>query len=122
MHTKDILAAALRDAGLPEMAGRAADGYYHDYLSPLATPEKQLLSELTIIGTEVFQARDEVGFVARMEENLPFDRAVGRNLGPSVFSGVVAFPGELNGVAITRSVAGAGDATKPGHDELQRLP
>jgi hypothetical protein len=59
---------------------------------------------------------------SRMEENLPFDRAVGRNLGPSVFSGVVAFPGELNGVAITRSVDGAGDATKPGHDELQRLP
>jgi hypothetical protein len=51
VHTKDILAAALRDAGLPEIAGRAADGYYHDYLSPLATPEKQLLSELTIIGT-----------------------------------------------------------------------
>jgi hypothetical protein len=32
-------------------AARRADGYYHDYLSPLTTPEKQLLSELTIIGT-----------------------------------------------------------------------
>ena len=51
MHTKDILAAALRDAGLPEMAGRAAQGHYHDYLSPLVMPEKQLVSELTIIGT-----------------------------------------------------------------------
>jgi hypothetical protein len=51
MHTKDVLAAALRDAGLPEMAGRAAVGYYRDYLSPLAMPEKQLMSELTIIGT-----------------------------------------------------------------------
>ncbi len=51
MHTKDVLAAALREAGLPEMAGRASEGYYHDCLSPLRTPEKQLLSELTMIGT-----------------------------------------------------------------------
>ena len=42
MHTKDILAAALRDAGLPLMAARAAEGYYHDYLSPLPMPEKKL--------------------------------------------------------------------------------
>jgi hypothetical protein len=51
VHTKDILAAALRDADLPLMALKAAEGYYHDYLSPLAMPEKQLVSELTIIGT-----------------------------------------------------------------------
>jgi hypothetical protein len=51
VHTKDILASALRDAGLPLMALKAAEGYYHDYLSPLAMPEKQLVSELTIIGT-----------------------------------------------------------------------
>jgi hypothetical protein len=51
MHTKDILASALRDAGLPLMALKAAEGYYHDYLSPLAMPEKQLVCELTITGT-----------------------------------------------------------------------
>jgi hypothetical protein len=51
MHTKDVLAEALNDAGLPEMAERAAEGYYHDYLSPLVMPEKQLVSELTIVGT-----------------------------------------------------------------------
>jgi hypothetical protein len=51
VHTKDILAAALRDAGLPLMALKAAEGYYHDYLSPLAMPEKQLVSELTNMGT-----------------------------------------------------------------------
>ena len=33
MHTKDILADALRDAGLPTMAARAAEGYYHDSVS-----------------------------------------------------------------------------------------
>jgi hypothetical protein len=51
MHTKDILAAALRDAGLPKMAALAAEGYYHDYLSPLPMPEKKLCDELTIVGT-----------------------------------------------------------------------
>jgi hypothetical protein len=51
MHTKDVLAAALRDAALQEMAMRAAEGYYHDYLSPLVMPEKQLVCELTMIGT-----------------------------------------------------------------------
>ena len=51
MHTKDILADALRDAGLPIMAARAAEGYYHDYLSPLAMPEKMLCDELMSTGT-----------------------------------------------------------------------
>lgn len=46
MHTKDILAEALRWAGLPDMANKAAAGYYHDYLSPLPFPEMQLISDL----------------------------------------------------------------------------
>jgi hypothetical protein len=46
MHTKDKLAAELRLAGLTEMADKAADGYYHDFLSPLALPEMQLLADL----------------------------------------------------------------------------
>lgn len=51
MHTKDILADELRKAGLPEMADKAATGYYHDYLSPLATPALQLLQDLQAAGT-----------------------------------------------------------------------
>jgi hypothetical protein len=51
MHTKDALASALGDAGLPLMATRAAEGYYHDYLSPLIMPEKKLCEELTTVGT-----------------------------------------------------------------------
>ena len=46
MHTKDFLAQELRKAGLNEIADRAATGYYHDYLSPLDTPELQLLTDL----------------------------------------------------------------------------
>jgi|SRR6188768_87928 len=46
MHTKDILAQALEDVGLDAMAEKAATGYYHDFLSPLATPEMQLVSDL----------------------------------------------------------------------------
>lgn len=46
MHSKDKLAKALREAGLEEMADKAATGYYHDFLSPLATPEIQLVADL----------------------------------------------------------------------------
>ena len=46
-HTKDILAGALREAGLNDMANQAATGYYHDFLSPLDLPETQLLTDLT---------------------------------------------------------------------------
>jgi hypothetical protein len=45
-HTKDILADALREAGLEAMAIKAADGFYHDFLSPLAFPEIQLVEDL----------------------------------------------------------------------------
>ncbi|MDA9539233.1 hypothetical protein ACM41_24340 [Bradyrhizobium sp. CCBAU 21362] len=45
-HTKDKLAAALRDVGLTDMADKAATGYYHDYLSPLDMPELELIRDL----------------------------------------------------------------------------
>jgi hypothetical protein len=45
-HTKDKLAAALREAGLDAMADMAATGYYHDFLSPLDLPEMQLVGDL----------------------------------------------------------------------------
>lgn len=51
MHTKDILADELRKAGLPEMADKAATGYYHDFLSPLAMPDFQLAEDLAAVGT-----------------------------------------------------------------------
>ena len=46
MHTKDYLAQELRAAGLDTMADRAASGWYHDYLSPLALPETELDKDL----------------------------------------------------------------------------
>jgi hypothetical protein len=55
-HTKDILAAALTEAGLTEMAARAATGYYHDFLSPLATPELQLAADLYAVMTPAAMA------------------------------------------------------------------
>ena len=42
---------------LPIMAARAAEGYYHDYLSPLPMPEKKLCDELAIAA----QAHAECG-------------------------------------------------------------
>lgn len=50
-HTKDILADALMKAGLGDMSLRARSGYYHDYLSPLATPCVQLATDLKAVGT-----------------------------------------------------------------------
>jgi hypothetical protein len=55
-HTKDILAQALRDAGLGDMSIKAAQGYYHDFLSPLATPELTLMAELAEVGTPAAMA------------------------------------------------------------------
>lgn len=46
IHTKDFLAQELRKVGLTAMADRAAEGFYHDFLSPLALPEMQLLLDL----------------------------------------------------------------------------
>lgn len=51
IHTKDMLADELRRAGLPEMADLAAEGYYHDYLSPLDAPCLQLTMDLAAAGT-----------------------------------------------------------------------
>lgn len=51
MHTKDKLAAELNKAGLGKMALLAAQGYYHDFLSPLATPCLQLAADLAAAGT-----------------------------------------------------------------------
>jgi hypothetical protein len=48
MHTKDILASALREIGLNDMADKAAEGYYHDFLSPLDLPEIVLVNQLNI--------------------------------------------------------------------------
>jgi hypothetical protein len=51
MHTKDKLAKALREAGLEEMAKRAEDAYYDDFLSPLDFPCLQLNADLRAVGT-----------------------------------------------------------------------
>lgn len=51
MHTKDKLAAALRDIDLQEMADKAATGYYDDFLSELTMPMIQLVSDLERVGT-----------------------------------------------------------------------
>lgn len=47
MHTKDILAAALRKAGLPDLAKLAEAGHYHDFLSDLDMPAAMLVAEIT---------------------------------------------------------------------------
>lgn len=56
MHTKDKLAEALEAAGLPEMASRAREGYYHDFLSPHPDPALALDGDLVMAGTPAAMA------------------------------------------------------------------
>jgi hypothetical protein len=93
MHTKDFLAAELEKAGLTEMSTKAADGYYHDFLSPLDLPSIQLADDLAAAGTpEALALRERHlngEFDASIEEseewfNSPEGReAFGRLLGRS---------------------------------------
>lgn len=46
MKSYDYLAQELEVVGLTAMAQMAREKYYHDFFSPLATPELQLLNDL----------------------------------------------------------------------------
>lgn len=48
MHSKDKLAKALDTVDLPDMAAKAREGYYHDFLSSLDTPAVQLINDLWV--------------------------------------------------------------------------
>jgi len=50
MHTKDRLAKELELINQPEMAAKAREGYYDDFLSPLDMPMSQLLEDLMRTG------------------------------------------------------------------------
>jgi hypothetical protein len=52
MDTKDFLAEELLKAGLPDMAAKAGEGDYHDFMSVHGLPELQLLTDLTKAGTQ----------------------------------------------------------------------
>lgn len=62
-RTSEALAKALEEAGAPvEMIRRAREDYYHDFKSPLAMPEMQLLNDarehgLTAIAEGVMEGR-----------------------------------------------------------------
>lgn len=60
MHTKDLLAQELRDAGLDEMAKKASEGYYHDFLSPLDMPDMQLELDLVDAATSGNKLANEI--------------------------------------------------------------
>lgn len=73
MHTKDYLAQELTKAGLDEMAAKAANGYYHDFLSPIDLPCIQLMTDLEAVGSpEAMKLIDRHAngeFDASMEES-----------------------------------------------------
>jgi len=53
MHTKDLLADELMKLGLMDMSLQARGGYYHDFLSPLDTPELQLIGDLAVAANKL---------------------------------------------------------------------
>lgn len=78
MHTKDVLATELRKAGLDAMADKAAEGYYHDFLSPLVFPEMQLLEDLDIGTPAAIALRERVvngEFDASAEESAEWSQS-----------------------------------------------
>lgn len=52
MRTKDRLAEALDEGGLPVLADRAREGYYDDFESPYSYPKIELVKALAYEGTE----------------------------------------------------------------------
>jgi len=75
-HTKDKLAEALREVGLHAMAEKAETGYYHDYLSPLALPETQLIEDLFSAADEDEAHRDAILSLRRRAINGDFDASI----------------------------------------------
>lgn len=59
--TKERLAAALREAGLLDLAAEAERGLYDDYESPMAFPQMNLVHRLGEVGTpEALAIADQV--------------------------------------------------------------
>lgn len=57
MHTKERLAEALEQAGLPDLAAKARQGLYDDFESPLAMPKFELVKLLRMEGEAEFAER-----------------------------------------------------------------
>ena len=73
MHTKDMLAGALWDVGLIEMAEAARGGYYHDFLSPLDTPTMQLVNDLAAYACRSPERSKEINALRQRVMNGDFD-------------------------------------------------
>lgn len=73
MHTKDILADALTEVGLTEMAAKARTGFYHDFLSPLDLPEMALITALGAAATANPGNADAIEGLRRRVINGDFD-------------------------------------------------
>ena len=71
-HTAAKLARALRQIpGVPgDMIRRAADGYYHDFLSPLATPEVQLVADLRDLASRPATPRNSRSLLREMAQRV----------------------------------------------------
>jgi hypothetical protein len=73
MHTKDRLAAALRELKLDIMAERAERGHYHEFLSPLDLPEVALANDQRHMANRRPHQRTEILAFRKRVMNGEFD-------------------------------------------------
>jgi hypothetical protein len=73
MHTKDLLADELMKLGLMDMSLQARGGFYHDFLSPLDTPELQLINDLAAAARAATGKAPEIWILRQRVVNGDFD-------------------------------------------------
>jgi hypothetical protein len=73
MHSKDRLAAVLRELKLDTMAERAEHGHYHEFLSPLDMPEVALVNDLKHMANRQPHQRTEILAFRKRVMNGEFD-------------------------------------------------
>ena len=124
-HTTVKLARALSEIpGVPEaMIDRARTGYYHDYLSPLATPEVQLVADLRELAARPATPRNSRSLLREMAKRVfggEFDASKEESdawatspEGQSVMAGLL-------GLASPAAAAPDGDAVKACADLVGR--
>ena len=98
MKTKERLAAELNKAGLGNMALLAAQGYYDDWESSLATPIVQLVTDLRAAGAHAFAQRvmngefDSTKEEAEAWERSPDGQATLGKLSPAMRAAITGKP------------------------------
>jgi hypothetical protein len=125
MHTTEKLALALEELTDPRLASmirKARAGYYHDFLSPLATPDRQLMLDLRDAGHHELARRVIDGeFDASKAESAAWGKTPeGRAAAAEFMPGGKPVPGSPMASIIDALTAARAPAAQPGTNRAQR--